>query len=107
MSTWFAEFEAARFHFANPKFLADQMIERHPARDDVAPAGAEIVFDLELAAQGLDRLSFNQSEFTIGLRFVIGALTEKIAIAFQASTRNRAHFVDGLHRPFRFGCDVD
>src|SRR5712692_1189761 len=107
MRTWFAQPQAPRFHISNPELTADKMIQRHAAGYYVAAAGAEIVFDFELAAQGLDRLSFDQSEFTIGLRLVIGALPEKIAIAFQASTRNRAHFVDGLHRPFRFGCDVD
>ena len=44
-----AEFEAARFHVANPKLATDKMIQRHAARDHIPPGAAESEIDIELA----------------------------------------------------------
>ena len=36
-----AQHDAARFHFADPEFFADQMIQRHAAGDHIAAAVAQ------------------------------------------------------------------
>src|SRR5262245_15802361 len=102
-SARFAQLYASNFYFADPEFLADQMIQWHAARDDVTPSAAEIEVNFELRAQSFDCFGLNQRQ--LPSRLGLGVI--KIAVTLEAAAWNSADFVYRLHRPLDDGSDVN
>src|SRR6266852_600938 len=94
MRAWLAQLQAAGLYLANPELFADQVIQRHAARDYVAAAVTESVANIQLALQRLDCLGFDQSQFATCLRLPESSLLSEIAITLQAMARDGAHFAD-------------
>src|ERR1700693_5595301 len=103
----FAEAYAADLYLANQEFVANQMIERHPASDQITTSFSHSDVYAVIALERLDRFRLNQSQFEIGERFEKGSLPLGIAIAFQSNPRNSVHLIDGLGCGFGSGGDVD
>src|ERR1700730_1019459 len=112
-----AETRAPHEHRADPKFTADEMIERDTGRRDVAAGIRRGGPDTELPPRGvghageerLDGFDLDQRDFAPAmarrLRPEPGA--GEIPIALKPASRERPHFDDRLHRRRRFRRDVD
>jgi hypothetical protein len=95
-------------HIPDPKLTSDEVVQRHSARHDVAPAVAELEFDPVVADKGLDRLGLDEGDLATGILFV-GELARMvvIAIALEASARDRSNLVDGHRGIALVGSDVN
>src|SRR2546423_1238925 len=63
-----AQAYAADLHFSNLEFVANQMIERHAASDQIAASFSRSDVYAVIALECFDRFRFNQSQFEIGER---------------------------------------
>lgn len=103
--TRFAEPQAAQSDVSDLEFAADQVIERHAARENVSPAFAGGEFDSMVAMKSFDRFDLDQSDLVVGLLFGFreGSRIAKVAVAFEALSRHGANFRDRQDGP---GCSL-
>ena len=80
--TGFAQAYAADLDLTNLEFVADQVIERNAASDQITASFSGRDVYAVIALECFDRFRFNQSQFEIRERLVEGSLTLSIAIAF-------------------------
>ena len=83
---WLAQANAAGFHIANLEIASHQMIQRHAARDQVAPRLARSQFDVVLALQA----SIASASISVSSRSGSGLKkfpAQSVAVAFQARRR--------------------
>ena len=92
----FAEPQTAQAHLADLEFLADQVIEGDPGRDQVPASLARRDLDLIVSSQGGDGFFLDESHLAIRLsRLAEGAALLVITIAFEAEARDGTGLVDG------------
>jgi hypothetical protein len=108
MCTGFAEAKATHGDIPDPKFVADQVIERHAAGYDVTATRTRVQLDPKVALQGLDGLDFDQRHFAVrpgflGVRPRLGEVT----VSLQPFAGDRAYFLYRYHRPGACFCEMD
>jgi len=73
---------ASQPHRSHEEFPADEMVQRHAPRHDVPPRVTGRDMNLIVAAQGVDRLEFNQRDFPPGARTVgVRPRGEEVAVS--------------------------
>src|SRR2546428_12058648 len=108
MGTRFTQADPAKPDAANQEIVADEVVQRHASRDDVAPGIARMDRDLVVPRQRIDRLGFDEGDFPSRSRSVrVGPLGPKVSVSFEPLAGDRAHALDRPHRSFRGLRNVD
>jgi hypothetical protein len=107
VATGLAQADAANTYVADLKLASYEGIERNPASYEVAASIAWNEFEAVLKLRCLYGLGFDQGEFKIRFRFEERSLLERIAVAFQAHTRQGVDLRDCLHGSFGGWCDMN
>jgi hypothetical protein len=97
-----AEPYPAEYDFPNAEIAAHEMIQRHPASDQVATVCAGRKAGALFTLQGVERFAFDQSNFAARAR--VGRprpLAVEVSVALKALAGNHTSF---LHRLRRGGC---
>src|SRR5207247_3051808 len=103
-----AEANAEEPDLADLEFLADQMVERRPAGNDVPPRRAVRNRDFVVPFYGLDRFRLDQGDLASGTRPIrVRASGVEVPVSLQAFLRDRADAFDGAHRSLGPIRDVD
>jgi len=66
MRTRFTQADPAKPDAANQEIVADEVVQRHASRDDVAPGIARMDRDLVVPRQRIDRLGFDEGDSRAG-----------------------------------------
>jgi hypothetical protein len=73
------------------------MIERHPLGDEVPPSFVWFEAEIGLARHALQRFALKECHFPIwSVRLAEGSFREKVAVAPEAASRHRFHFLHAL-----------
>src|SRR2546428_4784389 len=108
MGTRFTQADPREPDAANKEIVAEEVIQRHASRDDVAPGIARMDRDLVVPRQGIDRLGFDEGDLPSRSRSVrVGPLGPKVSVSFEPLAGDRAHALDRPHRSFRGLRNVD
>src|SRR5438046_9664676 len=103
-----AEANAEEPDLADLEFLADQMVERRPAGNDVPPRRAVRNRDFVVPFHRLDRFGFDQGDLASGTRPIrVSASGVEVPVSLQAFPRDRADAFDGAHRSLGTIRDMD
>jgi hypothetical protein len=97
-----AQFHAAEDHLADRKLPADQMVQRHSLREQVAARDEVVELQLVLLAGGRDGLAFDQRHFLIGTDNTAAVLAQRVIIVHDAAAGDNRDAVARRHgRGFR------
>src|SRR5207245_2109385 len=108
MGTRFTQADPAKPDPANQEIVADEVVQRHASRDDVAPGIARMDRDLVAPRQRIERLGFDEGDLPSRSRSVrVGPLCPKVSVSFEPLAGDRAHALDRPHRSFRGLRNVD
>src|SRR5947209_10336888 len=108
MRTRFTQADPAKPDAANQEIVADEVVQRHASRDDVAPGIARMDRDLVVPRQRIDRLGFDEGDLPSRSRSVrVGPLGPKVSVSFEPLAGDCAHALDRSHRSFRGLRNVD
>jgi len=103
-----AQADAFQEHLADMEPTAYEVIERHPAGDDVAAARSRKKLDSRFARQRIDYLGLDEGDVATAARMAgIRSGPEVIPIAFQTSSRDGAHLGHCFRELRRFGRKVN
>jgi len=89
-----AEPHPAAAHRADRELVADELVERHPAGEDVAT----VLIGAERWVEGLAHLGLHERQCAAGQARRKGPLAADVAVTLEAASRERADRIDRLRR---------